>query len=263
MIYQFLQNAGLVAVLASIAAGIIGTYIVVKRMSLITGSIAHTSFGGLGLAYYLGFNPLYGATLFSVAASFIITYVRKKARERLDTLLSAIWAFGMAVGLIFIFMTPGYSSNLFTYLFGNILMVGTSELWLILVLDIVLIGAVVLFYNSFKAVTFDEEFARVRNLPVNLIYLLLFILIALSVVMLIRIVGIILMIALLTIPAATSHLFSGKLRPMMIWSSLISLVSILSGLFVSYFFDLPTGPVIILAVTIIYIAGMVIKSARN
>lgn len=254
--YDFLFNAVIVSVLASVAAGIIGSFIVVKRMSIISGSIAHTAFGGLGIAYYLQINPLIGATLFSILSSFAITYVRKNARDKLDTLLSTIWSLGMAIGLLFIFMSPGYASNLFSYLFGNILLVSNTDLIFILILDIIVVATVILLFNSFKAITFDEEFSRVRNLPVNLLYLILFTLIALTVVTEIRIVGIILMIALLSIPAATAQLYCRRLKDMMIAASVISFISINLGLLISYLFDLPTGPIIILVITLIYITAM-------
>jgi len=185
-------------------------------MSLIAGSIAHTAFGGLGISYYLGLNPLMGAVVFSLLASSSVAVFRKRARNRLDTLLSALWATGMAVGLVFMFLTPGYATDLFSYLFGNILLVSTFDLAMIVVLDLVIILAVALLYNPFLAVAFDEEYAEVRNLPVLLVDLVLFGVIALTVVTIIRVVGIVLMIALLTMPAAVAQLFHKTVKGMMV-----------------------------------------------
>jgi len=250
-------------VLASLAAGIIGTYIVVKRMSLIAGSVAHAAFGGLGISYYLGLNPLMGAIVFSLLASSSVALFRKKARNRLDTLLSALWATGMAVGLVFMFLTPGYAADLFSYLFGNILLVSTVDLALIVTLDLVIILAVILMYNPFLAVAFDEEYAVVRNIPVLAVDLILFGLIALTVVTIIRVVGIVLMIALLTMPAAVAQLFHKTMKGMMVTASLITLFATVSGLFISYLINFGPGPIIVLIVSLLYIASIGVSQLRG
>jgi zinc transport system permease protein len=257
--YQFFQNALFVAVLASIAAGVIGTYIVVKRMSLISGSIAHTAFGGLGISYFLNANPLFGATIFSLISAVSIALFRKNARSRIDTLLSFLWATGMAIGLVFIFLTPGYSTDLFTYLFGNILLISRFDLYMILFLDIIILAMVYLMYNSFLAVTFDEEYSETRNMPVTLVNMLIFALIALTIVATIRVVGIVLMIAILTIPAATAQLFHRTVKKIMITSSLITLFASVLGLFVSYYLNFPTGPIIVLIISALYLCGIFIS----
>ena len=221
--FQFFQNALIVAVLASIAAGIIGTYIVIRRMSLITGSIAHTAFGGLGIGYFLNANPLLGGVLFSLLSAVSIALLRKNAKNRLDTLLSFLWATGMAIGLVFIFLTPGYATDLFTYLFGNILLVSRFDLYMILSLDVIILATVYMMYNSFLAVTFDEEYSETRNMPITLVNMILFALIALTIVATIRVVGIVLMIAILTIPAATAQVFHKTVKKIMLTSSLITL----------------------------------------
>ena len=254
--YQFFQNALLVAVLASIAAGVIGTYIVVKRMSLISGSIAHTAFGGLGIGYYLGVNPLLGGTIFSLVAAMSVAFFRRKSGNRLDILLSFLWSTGMAIGLVFIFLTPGYSTDLFTYLFGNMLLVSSADLWMILILDIIILILVTLMFNPLLAAIFDEEYSETRNLPVTLLYAILFSLIALTVVATIRVVGIVLMIAILTMPAATAQFFHKRVREIMITATLITLFSSVFGLFISYYLDFSTGPIIVLIISIIYIAAV-------
>jgi zinc transport system permease protein len=254
--FQFFQNALLVAILASIAAGIIGTYIVVKRIALISGSIAHAAFGGLGISYYLNANPLIGGALFSLASAVSIALFRRNTRNRLDTLLSFLWATGMAIGLVFIFLTPGYATDLFTYLFGNILLVSRFDLYVILFLDIIIIAIVYLMYNSFLAVAFDEEHAETRNMPVTLVNIILFGLIALTIIATIRVVGIVLMIAILTIPAATAQMFHKTVREIMITSSSLTLFASISGLFISYYLNFAAGPIIVLLISAMYLSGI-------
>jgi zinc transport system permease protein len=261
--YQFFQNALIIAVLASIAAGVIGTYIVIKRMSLISGSIAHTAFGGLGISYYLSINPLFGGVIFSLISAIIIALLRKNAKNRLDTLLSFLWATGMAIGLVFIFLTPGYATDLFTYLFGNILLVSRFDLYMILILDVIILAIVYLMYNSFLAVTFDEEYCETRNMSTTIINIILFALIALTIVATIRVVGIVLMIAILTIPAATAQLFHKTVKKIMITSALITLISTISGLFISYYLDFATGPIIVLIISAVYLLGIGIVRLRS
>jgi zinc transport system permease protein len=251
--YQFFRNALIVALLASLASGIIGTYIVVKRMSLISGSIAHAAFGGLGIGYFLNANPLIGGVIFSLACAVSIALLRKKARDRLDTLLSLLWATGMAIGLVFIFLTPGYATDLFTYLFGNILLVSKIDLIMILVLDIVVLATVFLMYNSFLSVTFDEEYSETRNMPVTLVNIILFGLIALTILATIRVVGIVLMIAILTIPAATAQLFHKTVKRIMMTSSLITFLAAITGLFISYYLNFATGPIVVLIISTVYL----------
>lgn len=254
--YQFFQNALIVAFLASIASGIIGTYIVVKRISLISGSISHAAFGGLGISYFLNYNPFIGGVIFSLGIAIIIAWVRRKAKNRLDVLLTFLWATGMAIGLVFIFLTPGYATDLFTYLFGNILLVSRYEIMIILFLDIIILMIVYLMFNSFLAVAFDEEYSETRNIPVAWVDMVLFSLIALTIIATIKVVGIVLMIAILTIPAATAQLFHNTVKKIMVTSSLITLFSIITGLFISYYLNFATGPIIVLMISLIYICGI-------
>ena len=261
--YPFFMNALLISLLGSLAAGIVGTYIVVKRISYISGSIAHTAFGGLGIAYFAGINPLLGATGFSILSAILISVARAKERKRFDILLSAMWSVGMAIGLLFIFMTEGYASDLFTYLFGNILLTSTTDVWLVTALCAVLLTITILFFNSFRAVLFDEEFCITRNLPVFWTYLTLFLAIALSIVMLIRVVGIILCIALLTLPPATALLFNKTIRGTMIWAVIFSMIATVTGLFIGYAIDFPPGTIIILISAALYIALLGIIRFRD
>ncbi|MBU1177977.1 metal ABC transporter permease [Patescibacteria group bacterium] len=255
--YNFFQNALLIGLLASIAAGIVGSLIVLKKISFISGAVAHASFGGLGIAYFFGFNPILGATIFSVLSALGIGIVSKKSKSNEDALIGAMWAVGMSVGLIFVFLTPGYISDLFSYLFGNILLTTTGDIWLVATLDVIVLVSIVVFFRRFLAIIFDEEFCQVTNVKVLPIYLFLLSLIALTVVVLIKVVGIILVIALLTLPAATAQLLSKSLKGIIIWSVIISGFSTVAGLFLSYYLNWPTGPVIILLAALVYLAALI------
>ncbi len=250
--YHFFQNALIVSTLASVACGIIGSFIVLKKLSFISGSIAHASFGGLGLAYFLGFNPVIGAAIFSILSALGIGIISKKSKTHEDSLIGAMWALGMSIGLVFVYLTPGYVGDLFSYLFGNILLTTNQDIVLIIILDVIVLSSVFIFFKRFLAIIFDEEFAEVTNIRVLPFYLLLLSLVALTVVILIKVVGIILVIALLTLPAASANLLSKTLKGMMFLSILISLISSTSGLFLSYYINWPTGPVIIFIASLIY-----------
>ena len=202
--YEFFQNALLAGVLASIACGIIGTFVVIRRMVAISGGISHAAFGGIGLGYYLGIEPLLGAIGFTVGAALIMGELEQRAEQNMDTLIGAVWATGMAFGILFIYVTPGFAPDLFGYLFGNILLVPTESLWFMATLDGLLLLLVLAYHRQFLAVAFDEEFARLRGVRVTVFYLLLLCLIAITVVLLIQVVGLILVIALLTLPAAVA-----------------------------------------------------------
>ncbi|MBM3162874.1 MAG: metal ABC transporter permease [Chlorobi bacterium] len=248
--FGFLRNAVLASLLASIACGIIGSYVVVKKIGFISGGIAHTAFGGIGLGYYLGINPLLGIIPFSLGAAIAIGLLSRKARVAEDTAIGAFWAVGMASGVILIGLTPGYAPNLFSYLFGNILTVPESDLWLIALLDLIIGATTWMFSKEFLALSFDEEYAEVSGVRTTLFYLLLLCLIALTVVILVRVVGIVLVIALLTIPASIARVFSRSLGAMMLIASGISALFSLAGLWLSWQLDLASGA------TIIILAGL-------
>jgi zinc transport system permease protein len=251
--YSFLQHALLSAVLASIACGVVGSYVVARRITYLAGGIAHCVLGGMGAALYLQkaqgwswLHPIYGALFAAILAAVIIGLVSLHGRQREDTAIGALWAIGMAVGILFISQTPGYNEDLMSYLFGNLLMVSSDQLQLMVVLDLIVVGLAALFYHQFQAVCFDEEFARLRGIPVNFFYLLLLCLTALTVVLLVTVVGIILVIALLTLPVAIANLFARSLWQIMILAAGISMLLSSSGLALSYSLDLPAGAVIIL-----------------
>ena len=250
--YAFFQNAILAGLLASIACGIIGSYVVVRRMVSMSGGISHAAFGGIGLGYYLGIDPILGALGFTVVTALVMGVLRMRAREQLDTLIGAVWAAGMATGILFVYLSPGFAPDLFSYLFGNILLVPRSSLYLMGVLVLLVITFVGLFYTQLLAITFDEEYAEIMNLPVEPLLLLLLTLIAFTVVMLIQVVGIILVIALLTLPAAISRMCTAHLGPMMLLSIGFGAFFSTGGILLSSLLDVPSGATIILLATLVY-----------
>ena len=258
--FSFLQYALAAGVLVSIASGIVGSFVVARRITYIAGAIAHSVLGGMGAARYAEvvygvewMHPLLGAAAAALISALVIGLVSLKAGQREDTVIGAVWAVGMAVGILFIFKTPGYNENLMSYLFGNILMVSREDLWLMAGLDLLILLTGLFFYHQFLAVCFDEEFALLRGLKVQAYYLLLLCLIALTVVLLVSVVGIIMVIALLTLPAATASYFSRSLWQMMGLSVLFSAFFTLGGIAVSYAPGIPAGATIILLAGAVYL----------
>ena len=256
--HAFLQTAVATALLASIGCGVMGTYVVVKRIAFIAGGIAHSVLGGMGAAVYFGFEPLHGALPAAIAAALLIGWVRLHWRAQEDTLISALWAIGMAVGVLFIAKAPGYQADLMSYLFGNILLVPRESLWFMVALDLILLAIVAAYHRQFLAVVFDEEFARLRGVPVGFFYLLLLVLVAVTVVLLIQVVGLILVLALLTLPAAVAGHYVHSLGRMMVIATLLGAVLSVGGLALSYGPDLPAGPVIILLAGGTYVLSAVL-----
>ncbi|MCD6359021.1 MAG: metal ABC transporter permease [Dehalococcoidia bacterium] len=264
--FEFMQNALIAGLLASVACGIIGVYVVVKKIVFISGGIAHASFGGVGLGYLLGVNPVITATFFTVASALGMGLVSKRTKLPEDTAIGILWSMGMAMGIIFIGLSPGYAPDLFSYLFGNILTVPTSDITLMIILDIVIAVIVVALYKEFMVLSFDEEFGRVMGVPVERLYLLLLCMIALTVVILMRVVGIILVISMLTIPASLAKMCTTNLRKMMLLSTIFGAIFTFAGLWLSYELDLASGATIILvsgSVLLISLAVSKIRSRRN
>lgn len=262
--HAFLQNAVWAALLSSLACGMIGSFVVVRRISYIAGGIAHSVLGGMGVALYLKatcdwswLHPLHGAVVAALAAAVVIGLVSLHARERSDTVIGAVWAIGMALGVLFIARTPGYDQDLLSYLFGNILFVSGDDLWLLAILDGVILLGGILFYNQLVAISFDAEFARLRGVQVDLHYLLLLCLTALTVVLLTTVVGVILVIALLTLPAATAARFTRSLWQMMLGAAALSALLSVGGLAVSYGPELPAGATIIMLAGVVYLATVI------
>lgn len=256
--YGFMRNALMAGVLVSLACGMIGTLVVLKRMVFISGGVAHTAYGGVGLAFYLGVNPVLGAVTFSLMASFLMGYIQRQTHQRQDTLIGVMWAIGMAIGILFADLTPGYKADLMSYLFGSILAVTRTDLWMMLIMNLIFISLVTLFYKELQATAFDETFARIRNLPVDWLYLVLITMIGLAVVMLMRVVGLIMIIALLTVPAAIGSMFLNHMGKIMWLATGLSLVFTTGGLLLSFFFNLTSGATIILLSGIGYLVALLI-----
>ncbi len=260
---EFMQNAIMAGFLVSIACGIIGTFVVVNRIVFISGGIAHSAYGGIGLGYFFGFNPIIGAIAFSLLSGLAMAIVEKNTNERKDTIIGTMWAMGMSIGIIFIDLTKGYKANLMSYLFGSILAVPKQDLWIMLILDIVIILMVCLFYKELLAISFDPMFATTRNLPVNALYLMLVGSIALTIVMVMQVVGLIMIIALLTIPAAVANQYVQEMRQMMIFSSILGVIFILLGLSLSFIFNLTSGATIIMVAGVIYFFSLILKGVSG
>ncbi|MBU7031038.1 MAG: metal ABC transporter permease [Theionarchaea archaeon] len=257
--YTFMRHALLTSILVSIACGIMGTYVVVRKTVFVSGGISHAAFGGIGLGYYLGLNPIMVAIPFSVGAALGIGILSKKLNLHEDAAIGVLWTVGMALGVLFIHQSPGYAPDLFSYLFGSILTVPIDDLIMMCGLDCIIVVTVILFYREFLAISFDEEFARVAGVPAGWLYLVMMCLVGLSVVVLIRAVGVILVIALLTIPAVISRNFTSHIKSMMLLSICIGGSSTVGGLFISYAGDLPSGATIVLLLALLLLISTGIK----
>ncbi len=264
--YPFFQRALAAGILASVACGIVGTFVVVRRIASISGGLSHAAFGGVGLGYLFGFEPMLGALGFGVLSALGIGVAELRLRQGMDTLIAMVWAVGMALGILFVSLAPGQAPDLLGYLFGNILLVSPGYVVLVALLDLLIVGTVLVLFRRLRAVAFDEEFAWVIGVPVEALFLLLLTLVALTVVVLIRVVGVILVIALLTIPAAVARHWTDRLSRMMVLAVLTGAVSIAAGLFLTFGLssefgiDLPTGPSIILLAAAVYGISAVARS---
>lgn len=261
--HAFLQYAILGGLLASVACGIVGSFVVVRRTTYVAGAIAHCVLGGMGVARYMQrvhgvewMTPMFGATAAAVIAALIISAVTVSGRQREDTVLSAVWAIGMAVGVSFIMLTPGYYEDLMSYLFGNILMVGVSDLLHMAVLDAVIITLMILFYDKFLVISFHPELARLRGIRVGAYHTLLHVLIALTVVLLTQVVGLIMVIALLTLPAATVLHFAKRLSIAMLLATTLCFLFTVTGIALSYGPELPAGATVIQVAGAIYLLAV-------
>ena len=244
--FGFIQHAIIAGILVSFAAGIIGSLIVVNRMVFLAGGMAHASYGGIGMAVYFGFPIFLGASLFAVASAIIIASLTMNTRHRMDTFIGLIWAVGMAIGVIFIDLTPGYNVDMMSYLFGSILAVSTQDIYFMAVLLAIIIFVITFWYRDILAVSYDSEYAALRGVNVKFFYTLILILSALTVVIAIKVVGLILVIAMLTIPVYIAEKLSNSLLSMMIISGIIATVFTLAGLWFSYTYNLTSGASIIL-----------------
>ena len=261
--YQFIQNAILAGIFASIVCGIIGVIIVEKKLVMMSGGIAHTSYGGVGLGYLLGFEPIIGAFLMSLCAAFGIGYIKRSGGTKSDVVIGLFWSLGMALGIFFIALMPGYPPDLSSYLFGNILSVTRADLYLIAFLTIVVTSIIAILFDYWKSYLFDEEFASIIGIRTAFLEYLLFVLIALAVVVLIRVVGIILVLALFTAPTAIASLLSNGLKARMGLSVIIGCSFCLAGLGLSYWTNIPSGALIVILSSISYFLVYIVVSRKE
>ena len=257
--YGFFRHALLAALLMSVSCGIIGTYIVSRRMVFISGGITHASFGGVGLGYFLGIPPLAGAAVFAVLAALATENLTRRKVFRNDSIIAIIWSLGMALGIIFIFLTPGYAPDLMSYLFGSIITVSRTDLWLMLSLALGVTSFFIIFFKPILYISFDEQFAKTRGIPVMLMNYILILLVALTVVLSIRIAGIILVLAVLTIPQNLANLFTDRFSHILLGSVALGFFASVMGLVISYFMDIPSGATIIFTLVVMYLAARFIK----
>ena len=248
--YAFFRNALAAALLTSILSAMVGTYIVSRKIVFISGGITHASFGGIGMAYYFGLNPLLGAAVFAILSATGIEWVSQKGKVREDSAIAILWSLGMALGIIFVFMTPGYTPNLMSFHFGSILSVGKTELYLLLAFSVVVALFFRLYLRPVVYSAFDPEFSKIMGLPVGFFRYTMSVIIALAIVISIRSVGIILVLSLFTIPQITAMLFTRNFANIFPLSALWGVTGSLAGLFVSYFFNIPSGAAIIFFLTL-------------
>ena len=252
--YTFFQKALLTALLASVSCGIIGSYVVSKRIVFISDGITHASFGGIGLGYFLGLNPIITAMIFGILSAFGIRFLSSKGNIREDSTIGIFLALGMAIGIIFIYLTPGYAPDLSSYLFGNILTVTSNDIIFSSSVALMSVLAITLFYKEILFVAFDEQYARIQKIRVELINYSMIALVALVVVVNIRIAGVILIISLLTIPQTTAMLISRKFNNIIVLSIIFGLISSVAGLYISFYLNIPSGASIVFSEALIFIA---------
>lgn len=261
--HTFIQHALLASLLSSIVCGFLGAYIVSKRMVFVSGGITHASFGGIGIAFYFGFSPFVGAVIFALLSAFGIEWISKKGNIRNDSTIGILWSLGMAIGIIFIFLTPGFTPNLMSYLFGSLLTVSGLEVIFMTILAILTLAVFVLFYYPILFIAFDANFAKSQKAPVNFINYFMILLIALAIVVNIRIAGIILVMSMLTLPQNTANLFTDNFKYIIIYSIIISFVGTIAGLLASFKWGIPSGAAIIFVLSAIFFVAKGISFFLN
>lgn len=258
--YQFIQNAIIACIFVSVVCGVIGTIIVEKKLIMMSGGIAHTAYGGVGLGYWLGFSPMIGAIIFSLLASFGIGFLRKKSSKNQDVFIALMWSLGMSLGVLFLGFMDKYPPNLTTYLFGNILSVSKQDVMIMMILTVIVLFIFLMLFNDFKMILFDEEYTKVIGVKTTFLNYLMLIIIALSIVVLIKVVGIILVIALLSVPAGTASLYSKKFSSRIFIAIGLGICYGLIGLFLSYVLNIASGATIIILATLVYFISYFISS---
>ncbi|QCT93871.1 metal ABC transporter permease [Caminibacter mediatlanticus TB-2] len=255
--WDLISNSIYASILLSIAIGIIGSLIVINKASSITGSIAHGSFGGIGIGIYLGVNILLSTTIFTIILAIILAFITLKLPSRKDSLISVIWAIGMSIGILFLSLSNGYHADALSYLFGNILLIDKSDLIFMGIVDLILLISIILLYNHFLAMSYDKEFLSLRKINTNLLYTYFLVLTSLTIVISVKSIGIILILALFTIPALIAEKFTKKFYQMIILSGVISLIIMISGILISYFTDLAPTPIIVIIASILLLINFI------
>lgn len=258
--YTFFQNALFGVVIISIASAIIGTYIITRRMVFIAGGITHACFGGLGLGYFLGISPILMASVFAIGSSVGVEWLSVKQRVREDSAIAVIWALGMAIGTLFIFLSPGYVPELNSFLFGNILTITHSDLLLFIVYTVVLLIFFVLFYKLILSCAFDRDFARTSRMPVRFINYSMTVLVSLCIVLTIRLIGVMLLMSLLTLPQMIAEIYCNRFKTMMILSVVVSIMCSIGGLLFAYIINVPASATIVILLVVVYAVARLLKN---
>ena len=261
--YAFFRNAVIGILIISVAAAMIGTYIITRRMVSITGGITHACFGGLGLGYYLGISPVFMAAVFAVTSSMGVEWIASRYRIREDSAIAVIWALGMAIGILFVFLTPGYVPELNAFLFGNVLTISTADLWTFAIFTAALLLFMTLFYSRIVACAFDRDFARVMGLPVRFITYSMTAFVAVAIVLTIKLVGVMLLMSMFVLPQLVAEMFTHRFSSMMGLSVAISLVCSLGGLIISAAIDVPASALIVMIMVVVYVVARGIASATR
>lgn len=256
--YPFFRLALAGVALISVAAAIIGTYIITRRMVAIAGGVTHACFGGLGLGYYLGYNPIFMASIFAIGSSLGVSLMSHRMKLREDSAIAVIWALGMAIGVIFVFLTPGYVPELNSFLFGNILTVTASDLIIFAIYTAILILIFSVRFRTIIACAFDRDFARVSGLPVNTVELVMTVMVSLGIVLTIRLVGVMLLMSMMSLPMIIAETFTHRLKPMIIASAVISLTSSMAGLFAGALIDVPCSALIVVILGALFIIAKLV-----
>ncbi len=257
--YTFMQNALIAALLASIVTGIIGTIAIEKKLISMSGGIAHASFGGIGFGYLLGFEPIWGGLLFAIGSSVLISRISKNSKMKADTITGILWSFGMALGILFVSLAPGYMPDMTSYLFGDILSVSTNSIIYMTLFTAIIVFVFIMLFNHLIMYMFDEEYAKARGINTKLLEWTVYIMIPIGIMVLIKIVGIILTIALMTIPVSIAKLLCKSMKRVILASILISVLFSFVGLIISYYVNIPSGVCIILLSTVVYLALIIVK----
>lgn len=258
--YPFLMNAVIAAILSGVACGIVGTYIVTRRLVFLSGGITHSSFGGIGIAYYLGANPLVGAAVFAVLSALSIEYMGTRSRLREDSAIGILWSLGMAIGIIFVFLTPGYAPNLMSFLFGNILLVTIDNILWLAAFDIVLLIVIIAYYRAIIYTALDREYAATQGINVRFVNIMMLTLVALAIVLNIKVVGIVLLVSLLTLPAVIANSLTNSYKKMMYIAVALAAVGTLSGLYISYHVNVPAGASSVVILAVVFFGVRVAKT---